>query len=227
MKIPHSNLKPVLCISVFNILVWVSIFFPLLTTFAQSFDSSHLPILIINTGDADIQDDPKIAVRMGIIDNPLGINHLSDPFNGYDGKVGIEFRGNSTQDFDKRSYSIELWDENGQDQDASLLGMPAEEDWVLYGSPIDKTHIRNVLSFDLWRKMGYWASRTRYCEVVLDGAYQGIYVLMEKIKRDAMRLDIAKLTDKDLAGDDLTGGYIIRMDWPEDEGWLCIQGYAL
>lgn len=191
-----------------------------LAIFSQQFQSSHLPIVVIQTNGATIKDDPKILVRMGIIDNENGINSINDPYNGYDGNIGIEFRGNSTQSFDKKSYGIELRDDNGEDQNASLLGMPEEEDWILYGSPIDKSHLRNVMTFELWRKMGYWASHTRYCELVIDGEYQGIYMLMEKIKRDKNRLNIAKLTQDETEGDDLTGGYIIRMDWPEGEGWF-------
>lgn len=99
------------------------------------------------------------------------------------------------------------------------MDLPEEEDWILHASPFDKTFLRNNVSFELWRQMGYWASNTRYFELVLDGEYRGLYILMERIKRDKNRLDIAKLTEQDLAGDDVTGGYIIRLDWTEDSGW--------
>jgi hypothetical protein len=186
---------------------------------AQDFESSHLPIVVINTQGSDIRDEPKIDADMGIINNSNGLNNVSDPFNDYDGKIAIEIRGNSTQLFDKKSYGFELRDELGEDQDVSLIGLPEEEDWILYASPIDKTHMRNVITLELWRKMGYWASNTRYCELVLNGEYRGTYVLMEKIKRDENRLDIARLNPEDTEGDDLTGGYIIRMDWPKGDGW--------
>ncbi len=202
-------------------ITWLSglFLFPVAPLLAQEFNSSHLPIVVIETNGTAILDEPKVVVQMGIISNPDGINRLTDPFNDYNGKIGIEFRGNSTQLFGKKSYSIELRDENDEDIDASLLGLPEEEDWILYGSPIDKTHLRNVMTFELWRKMGYWASRTRYCELVLDGEYRGIYILMEKVKKDDNRLAIATLRANDLEGNELTGGYIIRMDWPEGDGW--------
>ena len=46
-------------------------------SFSQNFTSSHLPIVVINTGnatfnDATIPDDPKITASMGIIDNGPG-----------------------------------------------------------------------------------------------------------------------------------------------------------
>ena len=93
-----------------------------------------------------------------------------------------------------------------------LLGMPKEHEWILYAPYNDKTCIRNVLSYDIANKTGHYASRTQYCEVLINGQYKGIYVLMEKIKRDNDRVDISKLLPVDTLGDALTGGYIIKLD---------------
>ena len=60
--------------------------------------------------------------------------------------------------------------------------------------------------------MGNYSSRTQFCELIINASYKGVYVLMEKIKRDKNRLDIAKLDIDDLSGDSLTGGYIIKID---------------
>ena len=60
--------------------------------------------------------------------------------------------------------------------------------------------------------MGNYSPRTVYCELVLNGVYQGVYILVEKVKRDNDRLDIAKLDSDDLYGDSLTGGYIVKID---------------
>jgi hypothetical protein len=67
--------------------------------------------------------------------------------------------------------------------------------------------------------MGWYATRTKYFELVIDGDYRGVYVLMEKIKRDNDRVDIARLDSLDLTGDDLTGGYIWKVDHGNDPGW--------
>lgn len=187
------------------------------TGFAQTLTSSNLPIVIINTNGAIIQDEPKVQVTMGIIDNgPGNVNNITDPWNDYNGFCGIEFRGNSTQDFDKKTYSIELWTAAGQDTSAQILGMPKEEDWILHAMVIDKTLLRIPFSFYLSQRQGHYAARYKFCEVVLDGDYQGVYIMTEKIKRDGDRVDIAKLDDDDLAGDSVTGGYILRIDWLDD-----------
>jgi hypothetical protein len=150
---------------------------------AQSSISSKFPIIVINTNGAEIQDDKNIA-RMGIIDNGPGkINTSEDVFNDFDGFVGIERRGSSSQMFPKKSYGFAIWTAEGIDSVASILGMPVEEDWILYAPYTDKSLMRNVLAFKIANEMGRYASRTRFCEVMLNGSYQGIYVMMEKVKR--------------------------------------------
>ncbi|MDG1333770.1 MAG: CotH kinase family protein [Crocinitomicaceae bacterium] len=186
---------------------------------AQTFTSSHLPIVVINTGnatfnDGTIPDEPKINTNMGIIDNGLGVtNNLTDPFNAYEGIAGIETRGNSTQGYDKKTYSFELRDNTGADSSVALLGMGKEEDWILHAMVIDKTQLRIPFSFYLARQAGHYASDWRFVELVIDNDYRGTYLLCERLKRDNDRVDIAKLDADDLAGDSVTGGYILRIDW--------------
>ena len=174
--------------------------------------SSNLPIIKINTVGQIIPDDPKISARMMIIDNGPGVrNYSSDTATIYNGYIGIELRGSSSQGFPKKSYGLETQDSLGGDLDTSLFGLPSESDWILNANYTDKTLMRNVLSYDLSRGMGHYASRHQYCELLINGQYQGVYIFMEKIKRDQSRVDIAKLTTADTTGDDLTGGYILKI----------------
>jgi len=186
---------------------------------AQTFTSSNLPIIVINTNGMAVPNEPKIMADMGIIYNGVGVrNNLTDAYNNYNGKIGIELRGSSSQLFPKKQYSIELRDEVGNGISSSLLGMPAEEDWVLFAPYNDKSLMRDVLAYKLGRDLGRYAPRTRFCEVVMNGAYLGIYVLIEKIKRDNNRVNIAKLNPDEVSGDDLTGGYIIKIDKESGSG---------
>ncbi|MFL2572930.1 MAG: CotH kinase family protein [Flavobacteriales bacterium] len=177
------------------------------------FTSSNLPIVMINTNNQNILDSARIICDMGIIDNGFGnLNSINDTFNDYNGKISIEYRGSSSQSFPKKSYGFETQDSLGNNNNVSLLGMPIENDWILYAPYTDKSLMRNFLTFDLGRKMGNYCSRTIYCELVINGDYQGVYILMEKIKRDKNRVDIAALDSDDLNGDSLTGGYIVKID---------------
>ncbi|MBN2665598.1 MAG: CotH kinase family protein [Bacteroidales bacterium] len=174
---------------------------------------SYLPLIVLETEGGEIVNDPKITSRMKVVDNGPGeLNNQYQEGTDYDGFIGIEIRGQSSQMFPKKSYSLELRTLDGADTSASLLDMPAEEDWVLYAPYSDKTMLRNALTFHLGARMGGWQPENRFCEVWLNGDYMGVYQLMESIKRDDNRVDISKLNPDEISGDDLTGGYIVKAD---------------
>lgn len=178
------------------------------------FFSSSLPILKITTNGQVIPNEVKITATLQIIDNPNGqTNFVADAPNGYDGQIAIEQRGNSSGWMPKKSFNFETQQADGSNNNASLLGMPAENDWVLLANYSDKTLMRNFLAQNIFEKMGRYGVRMRHCELVIDGEYRGIYVLGERIKRDSQRVDIAKLDPDENTGEDVTGGYIIKIDW--------------
>lgn len=138
-------------------LLFLIIFFPF-CLLAQSFTSSNLPLIVIHTNGLTIRDDPKIIAHMGIIWNgPGNRNSLSDPMNNYNWNVGIEFRGSSSQGFPKKSYGFETKAIGGGNMNVSLLGMPEENDWILYAPYTDKAMIRNVLTFTLDASLGNYS----------------------------------------------------------------------
>lgn len=162
-----------------------------------------LPQFAINTGSNTIADEPKVDASMIITEGDT---------ESYNGAIAIEFRGASSQSFPKKSFGLETRDEANEDLDVSLLGFPEEEDWILYGPYSDKSLMRNVLIYDLAREMDHYASRTRFVELKINDSYQGIYVFMEKLKRDDGRIDISNLKEDEISGEDLTGGYILKID---------------
>ncbi len=175
--------------------------------------SSNLPIVKIYTNGQTILDDPKVPVDFRIIDNGPGQrNWDTNTVYTYHQQVGIEYRGSSSGSAPKKSYGFETWDGNGNEVDTTLFGFPPQSDWILSASYYDKTLMRNVLSYKLFNDLGHYAVKTKYVELFVDDAYQGVYVAMEKIKRDKNRVDIAKLTAQDTTGDNLTGGYIVKVD---------------
>ena len=162
-----------------------------------------LPHISINTSGIEIVDEPKI-------DASLLIEVAGETV--YEGFSGIEIRGATSQMFPKKSYGLETRDENNEDLKVSLLEFPEEEDWILYAPYSDKSLMRNVLVYDLSRAMGQYASRTRFAEVTINNEYKGVYVFMEKLKRDSGRIDINKLKEDENEGEDVTGGYILKID---------------
>ena len=140
----------------------------------------------IDCGGADIPDEPKIACAIEIGDGLGAIVHQ--------GRIGIERRGRSSLGFPKAQYSVELRTEADAELAVDLFSMGRESDWILNGMYIDRALLRNKLFFDLFQSLGgpeRYAPETRYCELVLDGDYRGIYLLTEKVKRDDDRIALA------------------------------------
>ena len=129
--------------------------------------SAALPVVRIEAP-RSIPNEPKIAASLRM--------------PGYRGRIGIETRGQSSQQFPKKSFSVELRDAKGDDRKAPLLGMPDDGDWVLYAPYNDKTLMRNVVAYRTARWMGRYAARTRFVRLRLDGRAHGVYVLMEKLE---------------------------------------------
>lgn len=164
---------------------------------------NKLPLIAIATNGNEIVDEPKSDATFTI--------SKADVIS-YEGNMGIEIRGASSQFFPKKSFGFETRDAANEDLDASLLNFPEEEDWILYAPYSDKSLMRNMLVYDLSRDMQRYASRTQFVEVSINGINQGVYVLMEKLKRDSNRININKLKEDEISGDDLTGGYILKID---------------
>ncbi len=139
-------------------------------------------------------------------------------------RAGINSRGSSTLGYAKKSLAVELWDEFNDGVDVEVLGMPAESDWTLYGpNNFEPSLVHNPLFYKLSNDMGRYASRTRYVEVFLHestvatGAvgtnnYNGIYVLAERPKRAAGRVNIEGLDSADTNAPAVTGGYLLSVD---------------
>lgn len=174
--------------------------------------TSNLPIIELNTLGQTIVDDPRIVINFGLINNTSALNTSGGAYQ-YFGKIEIEIRGSSSSGFPKVPYGFATLQNDGITfRDTSLLGLPSEHDFILYSPYSEKTHMHNPLTYQMMRSMGWYAPRCRFVELVINGDYQGIYVMMEKIKRDKNRVDVSKMATTSVSGDLLTGGYIVKVD---------------
>jgi len=203
---------------------------------AQNFTDSNLPIVVITTDNGvTIPDEPKVLGTMKIIWHQDGSrNYMSDidnpEFLNYNGRIGIERRGSSSQTmFNKKPYGLEtLQDDNVTNNNVSIFGMPKENDWILNSLADDQTGMRDVLAYELSNRLGQYASRSMYCEVVINGDYKGLYVFMEKIKPDDGRVNIEKMDQTCNNYPEVTGGYITKADKTtggDPVAWT-MQGYG-
>ncbi len=193
------------------------------TEASEPFTSSNWPIIIIDTGGKPIPDEYRIPATMKILYKGKGIrNYITDPPNHYNGRIDIELRGSSSIAYPKKGYRLETVDAQGNNLNVALLGMPKENDWILYGPYDDQSCIRNVFAYRLSADIGRYASRCHFCELVLNNDYRGLYVFMETIKEDKNRVKITEMKPTDISGDAVTGGYMIKVDKVEGEnvgGW--------
>jgi hypothetical protein len=177
--------------------------------FAQTYD---LPIVFIDTKNKCLDQNvtEKIPATMSVLD--AATNNVADSAKGTHYNIGIKVRGQSSAKFPKPGYSVEVRDEKGEGLDVSMLGLPPADDWVFHGPYVDKSLMRNALAHWLFRQAGHYSPRTKHFDLYINGVYRGVYVLIEKIKRGKYRVDVSKLKDTDISGDDVTGGYIWAFD---------------
>ncbi len=194
-----SSLKQVLRI------VIILFFVPLVLS-AVDLNNSKLPIVYINTGGQTIVDEPKIDATMTIYWSPDEINSPAAASVHYDGAIGIERRGNSSQSWPKKPYKLETRNADGSNLNFALMGLPQENDWVFHAPYVDKTLLRNALIYRLLDEMGWYAPHYKFCELVINDDYKGVYVLVESLKIDDNRLDITRTS-----ANDITGGYFLEL----------------
>ena len=192
--------------------------------------SSNLPLIVLeNYGSGRPSQNDYQTASMAVIEPTNGRTRLKNVFSKAS-QVGIKIRGSSTAGRSKASLSLEAQDEFGRDKNISLLGMPGESDWVLWGPyNFDLSLMHNPFIFELSRQIGRYASRTRFVELYLNTGggtlsssdYYGVYALMEKISRDADRVDVERLFDEHKQEPEVSGGYIFKIDRadPGDSGF--------
>ena len=199
------------------------------TLYAQNFVSSNLPIVLIETDPGfngipqRIPDDPKVFGTMTIIKRPNNARNFvsdvnNDDYIDYRGRIKIETRGSSSQTLPKKPYGFStLSDDDTENDNVKLLGLPKENDWIFNSFAFDDSMMRDFISYQIAREMGHYATKLVYCEVIVNGDYRGLYALSEKIKQDSKRVNISNLSDDDLTSPDITGGYIIKTDKPNGD----------
>jgi len=187
----------------------------------------------------DKEEDKRVAAKMKIVWHRDGsrnnVSDINDPEKladediiDYNGKIEIKYRGNSSYHHsDKKPFAVKTIKDNGKKLKVPILGMGEDNDWALLAPFADKSMIRDVLIFDLM-KDGYmeYVPTGRYCELVLNGVYQGTYIMAARVRTGDYRIDIPS-PKKD--GDALTGGYLLEIDRNDgDDGFFSKQdNYSL
>jgi len=175
---------------------------------------THLPIIIIETfgqeipgrpvafGTGDITvnrefiqtyyDETEILSSVTVVDNQNSWSHPTDA-PVFESLAMIRLRGNSSRWFDKPNYRIGLVDALGEGNPLPLLGMNPHSEWALHGPFLDKTLMRNYMWMNIGAEVmgpGHFVPGVRFFELIMNGEYQGLYVLMETVRVSTTRLNL-------------------------------------
>ncbi|MHC4758594.1 MAG: CotH kinase family protein, partial [Planctomycetota bacterium] len=195
-------------------------------------------IVIIDTlgNDIDSEDRTFQKVAAAFIDTNKDGQADIKGYPDYCGNAAMHVRGNSSFDYDKKQYRVEIRNiYNNADDSVSLFELPSESDWILFGPYSDKTLMRNFQMYKWNQDMERYGVRSRFVEAFIDRDndniiewdgggefsdtdYAGVYVLMEKIKQGKNRIDIDKITPSHYTEPEISGGYVIKKDWEHDTG---------
>lgn len=163
---------------------------------------TNLPTVSIHTKDGAIPTDKEhqIVSQLTIISDN-GTKLLSEPGT-------IRERGNASRDFPKKPYRIKF------DKKQHVLDAPAKaKKWTLINNYGDKTLMRNLLAFELSRRLGMpYTPYGTAVDVLLNGEYKGCYQLCDQIQVHKKRVNVTEMTPEDNSGIALTGGYLVEVD---------------
>lgn len=170
---------------------------------SQLYQITNLPTIVINTENAAeiVSKEEEISSKVYVISDEGTKFHYAE-------ETGVRGRGNASWGFEKKPYRLKF------DKKIRLLDAPAKaKKWTLISNHSDKTLMRNILAFEISRRVG--AKYTPYCQpvdVIINGEYKGCYQLCDQIEVDENRVNITEMEPEDTSGEALTGGYLIEID---------------
>ncbi len=187
---------------------------------------THLPLVIIDTAGTDIpgrpivdadgheigftttvQGEEMLSAKISVISDEDSNHHPSDQPD-LESDMLIRIRGNSSRFFDKKSYLIRLTDDSGDYHNEEMMGMAPHYEWALHGPYLDKSLIRNYMWYNITGEFMDYAPNVRFCEVILNGEYQGLYVMTETLTNgEDCRINVSEPVE----GSSQTG-YLLRLD---------------
>lgn len=192
---------------------------------------SHLPLVIIDTKGQEIpgartglfdsfnhdiytmakDGQSTIRVEVRVINNPDRNNHPSDEPDIIT-ESELRIRGQSSRWQEKSPYLLKFVGEQGESRNIPVMGMSAHCDWVLHSPLIDKSLMRNYMWYNISGEIMRWAPNCRFCEVIVNGDYRGVYLMVETITAgENCRLNL----NMNVKNSEATG-YLLRLDRPTD-----------
>lgn len=169
---------------------------------------TNLPLIIIETGNEEIEKETQVWGKIVVFDGEE-TNKISNKAD-FGSDLLINYRGASSYStFDKPQFRIKLFKNKdlNKEKNYSLGGMGAHDEWVLNGPFLDRSLLRNALMYGLSKDILEWAPDSRFCEVIVNGEYLGVYLAVEPVTNGEFRLRLSKFAL--LSGET---AYVIKRD---------------
>ena len=141
---------------------------------------SNIPVVMINT-----IDNQAIDSKEKYTDSTISITNTIDKYLIDNVKVGVKIRGNSTSVYSKKPFGIKF------DKKQSLFGKEKNKSWVLLADYIDGSSLHNFTAFNLAKSFNNitYTPLAQHVRVYINGKYNGLYLLTEKVDEKAGRCD--------------------------------------
>ena len=166
----------------------------------QSLDEHSLPLvnMIVDIGKVNKQTFVAGEIEIADFQQRTDPSSLTVRYN-----CKYRLRGRTALAKRKKSFAVKLFDETGEDLDANIFGIRKENSWILDAMAIDRIRMRNRICFDVWNEINRTPYDTKYdnrngtkglfVEVFINGTYQGLYCMTDKVDRKLLGLKKAKV----------------------------------
>lgn len=221
---PHQLQQPRLLTLARRLTLISTAIFIAYCSFAAKAQTSSVPVLYISTSDgAPVVDKENYLDASYYLTIPPGSDFLPVGNMEKPEKLQIRGRGNASWKVAKKPYKIKLSKKTG------LLGMPAHKHFALlanYGAINEISMFSSMVGFKIASLTNQpWVPRYEPVELVLNGEFLGLYLLVESIKIDRNRLDIIPQPDNCENPDSISGGWLVEVDNYADEQQILVDEY--
>jgi len=188
---------------------------------------TNLPTMVISvqdeSGKAIVPPDKSQDDATGVYYTVIA-NHKIDT---YDTAGAIRIRGNASAGWEKKPWKVKF----GSKQNPLSLNPEGKKNkkWALLSNHSDKSLMRNMVAFDVARKISkVWVPGIAAVDVVLNGEYQGCYQLAEAENVQKGRVDIEEFNIDAFEGTDKAGVHYNSVEEAFAAGGFMIEadGYA-
>ena len=172
---------------------------------SKLYQLTNLPTVVVNIANGE----EVIEKEKNLISNVYIISENGTDLLATSG-TEIRGRGNASWNFEKKPYRLKF------DKKQSPLGAPASaKKWTLISNHGDKTLMRNILAFEVSRRVGQ--PYTPFCnpvDLIINGEYRGCYQLCDQVEADEDRVPCED-------------GYLLEIDayaWDEEVMFASASG---